>query len=209
MPKLKCLSLYWTRIIVRLLAVREFMLQSTLFQKYNAKIQLTNNKWAKFQILGSQEHHSIWFAFLQLKGGSIAGLLGRWWRGHRLRVWHRPSALMLGWWWWTPDRWWLTSHYCWWWKRPGRSLWRWWHLLHTRVWWPELLNLRWRWHRLLRMPGWLSRYWHRLECSSLRGWWTKSRNRTRSDPISKGTGRHWSNPISLRNTGKCWRSTGK
>jgi len=30
----------------------EFMLQSTLFQKYNATIQLTNNKGAKFQILG-------------------------------------------------------------------------------------------------------------------------------------------------------------
>jgi len=52
MPKLKCVYLYWTRIILRLLAVMEFMLQSTLFQKYNATIQLTNNKGAKFQILG-------------------------------------------------------------------------------------------------------------------------------------------------------------
>lgn len=69
-------SLFWTRLIVRLLGVREFILQSTVFQKYNATIQLTNNKWPKFQILGVKNITPYDLHSFNSKGGGIAGYWG-------------------------------------------------------------------------------------------------------------------------------------
>lgn len=151
-------------------------------------------------------------------------VIGRWRWHWGLRICHRTSTLLLRWrWrWWSPNRLLLACHYSWWWKMPWRcrnSLWRWRRHLHSRGRWPELLlDLMWRhygWHHwltwLLLMPLWLSSYWHRLEGCGLRRRWMDGRNRSWSNTISEGAGRHRSSngTIILRSIGKRWRSTSK